>query len=797
MNSKKLLIPVAVILVAALIIFGANAALAGTAEANEQAKFDEILGYMLPGGGEYVEEEYTGSNSSITGVYRGDDGVVVEMLVGGFANDIHMLVGVRNDGTVTGVSILDSHETYGLGQEAKSDWDFLIATLNSQGDLAVNNNIDSITGATITSSAVVSAINAASDFVLESSAGSGPLTGTADGFGGPITVEVTMDGDDITSVVVTSNSETPSIAAGALEQIPAAIVEADSADVDIVSGATYTSNGIINAVKNALESAGSQGSGGALTGTADGFMGPITVEVTMDGDTITAVTVVSNSETPEIAGNALEQIPAAIVEANSPDVDIVAGATYTSNGIINAVKNAISGSSSESAPAEEDSQEAEPEAVETAEAYQGFGLSNTVRMGPGEDDTGTPVYSINQVFANVVFDGDGRILDIYVDQLEYSTPNYDGAEMPHFSGWPGQGGYNYDSDHDAVVDSTTPDTEEQFTEEVEGWVTKRDRGDTYVMGTGTWSEQMDAFQELFIGMTVDEVEDWFATYCSDANGRPLQESSSGEGDAEKYAALSDEDKAMLADVTTSATMSLNDSHGNILAAIVDAYENRVPLASLNASGMGFGLSNTVRMGPGEDDTGTPVYSINQVFANVVFDGDGRILDIYVDQLEYSTPNYDGAEMPHFSGWPGQGGYNYDSDHDAVVDSTTPDTEEQFTEEVEGWVTKRDRGDTYVMGTGTWSEQMDAFQELFIGMTVDEVEDWFATYCSDANGRPLQESSSGEGDAEKYAALSDEDKAMLADVTTSATMSLNDSHGNILAAIIDSFENQVAVNITVG
>ena len=201
--------------------------------------------------------------------------------------------------------------------------------------------------------------------------------------------------------------------------------------------------------------------------------------------------------------------------------------------------------------------------------------------------------------------------------------------------------------------------------------------------------------------------------------------------------------------------------------------------------------------PGEDDTGTPVYSINQVFANTLFDSDGRIVAIYIDQLEYSTPNYDGAEMPHFSGWPGQGGYNYDSDHDAVVDSTTPDTEEQFTEEVEGWVTKRDRGDTYVMGTGTWSEQMDAFQELFIGMTVDEVEDWFATYCSDANGRPLQESSSGEGDAEKYAALSDEDKAMLADVTTSATMSLNDSHGNILAAIIDSFENQVAVNITVG
>ena len=706
---KKLLIPVAVILVAALVLFAATAGLAGTASANEQAKLDEILGYMIPGGGEYAEEEYTGSNSSITGVYRGEEGVVVEMVVGGFANDIHMLVAVRNDGTVTGVSILDSHETYGLGQEAKGDWDFLIDMLNSQGDLAVNSNIDSITGATITSSAVVSAVNAASQFVLDSAAASGPLTGTA-----------------------------------------------------------------------------------------DGFMGPITVEVTMDGDTITGVTVVSNSETPSIAGNALEQIPEAIVAANSADVDIVAGATFTSNGIINAVKNAISGSSPAAEPEEtEEPEDDTPQAVEAAEAYQGFGLSNTVRMGPGEDDTGTPVYSINQVFANVIFDGEGKILEIYVDQLEYATPNYDGAEMPHFSGWPGQGGYNNDSDHDAVVDGVTPDTEEQFTSEVEGWVTKRDRGDTYVMGTGTWHEQMDAFQELFIGMTVDEVQEWFDKYCSDANGRPLKEGSEAEGDAEKYAALSDEEKEMLVDVTSSATMSLNDSHGNILAAIVDAYENRVPLQSLSASGMGFGLSNTVRMGPGEDDTGTPVYSINQVFANTLFDDEGRIVAIYVDQLEYATPNYDGAEMPHFSGWPGQGGYNNDSDHDAVVDGVTPDTEEQFTSEVEGWVTKRDRGDTYVMGTGTWHEQMDAFQELFIGMTVDEVQEWFDKYCSDANGRPLKEGSEAEGDAEKYAALSDEEKEMLVDVTSSATMSLNDSHGDILAAILDSFEDQVPVDITVG
>ena len=570
--SKKLLVPVAVILACAVILAAAGAGLAGTAAANAEKELGEMISYLLPGGGEFEEIEYKGTDSKITNVYKGEGGYVLAMTANGYVDEIKLLVAVDNEGVVKGYTVRDIHDTYGLGLGVQDDLFFLVGLMNSKGDLAVNSNIDAVTGATISSSAIVACVNAASKYVQESGAAGGPLTGTANGFGGPITVSVTMDGDKITAVEIVSNSETPEIAGTALEQIPAAIVAANSPDVDIVSGATYTSNGIINAVKNALDSAG--GGSGALTGTADGFIGPITVAVTMDGDTITAVEVISNSETIEIAGGALEQIPAAIVAANSPDVDVVSGATYTSNGIINAVKNALAGGGS-SEPEPEATPEPTQEAQVAAEAYQGFGLSNTVRMGPGSDDTGTPVYSINQVFANVVFDGEGKILAIYVDQLEYATPNYDGAEMPHFSGWPGQGGYNNDSNHDAVVDGTTPDTEEQFTEEVAGWATKRDRGETYVMGTGTWSEQMDAFQQLFVGKTVDEVEEWFAKYCSDANGRPLKESSSGEGDAEKYAALTDEEKAMLADITSSATMSLNDSHGDILSAIRASFENMV------------------------------------------------------------------------------------------------------------------------------------------------------------------------------------------------------------------------------
>jgi hypothetical protein len=78
-----------------------------------------------------------------------------------------------------------------------------------------------------------------------------------------------------------------------------------------------------------------------------------------------------------------------------------------------------------------------------------------------------------------------------------------------------------------------------------------------------------------------------------------------------------------------------------------------------------------------------------------------------------------------------------------------------------------------------------------------VEAWFAKYASDVNGRPLKADSSNEQDVTKYNALSDEDKAYLADVTSSATMSLKDSHGDILAAIRKSFENKVPVELTIG
>ncbi len=533
-----------------------------------------------------------------------------------------------------------------------------------------------------------------------------------------------------------------------------------------------------------------------LTGVGKGFAGEVTVTVTMDGDKIVDVKAVGDKETKNIGTKALDELPAKIVEAGSVNVDVITGATVTSQAIIYAVNNALD-PATYPAPVEEAPVAEGPATIAAAEVYMGFGLNNTPRVGPGKDDTGIPVYSVNQVFANVLFDGEGKILNLYIDQLEYATPNYDGESMPHFSGFPGQGGYNNDENHDEKVDGKTADTEENFVAEVNSWVTKRDRGEGYVMNTGTWSKQMDTFQKLFVGKTVEEVEAWFAKYCSDVNGRPLKADSDKPEDQAKYGALTEDEKAQLADVVSTATMSLNDPHGNILAAIKDAFDNRVPLTITSAAAFGFGLNNTPRMGPGKDDTEVPVYSINQVFANTLFDADGKILAIYVDQLEYATPNYDGESMPHFSGFPGQGGYNNDENHDAKVDGKTADTEENFIAEVNSWATKRDRGEGYVMNTGTWSKQMDTFQQLFVGKTVEEVEAWFAKYCSDVNGRPIKADSDKPEDQAKYAALTEEEKAQLADVVSTATMSLNDSHGNILAAIKASFDKRQEIVLSVG
>ena len=527
-----------------------------------------------------------------------------------------------------------------------------------------------------------------------------------------------------------------------------------------------------------------------LTGQAQGFKSTITVTVTVEGDKITNVTVDECGDTPAIAQTAIDEIPGRIVAANSADVDVVTNATKTSMGIINAVKDALG----ESAPVEE-TKDAEVVAVSASGLKHGIAITGTPRLGPGADANGTPVYSFNEVIAYVIVDSDNRIVDLEVDILEIITTNHDESnEGDNFlAGWPGLS-YANDAEGDGVVEGELVMTDDIFTEELNSWLTKRQKGSEYMMGAGSWEAQMDAFEAFFIGKTVDEIVAWNAKNTSDRNGRPLKDGSTNDQDAAKYAELSDDEKAVLADLTTSATMSLTDPHGDILEAITAAVANTVPMREFDKiAKVGLGVNITPRLGPGADDQGVPCYSFNIVVAGVCYDAEGKIVDMLGDVLEIITPNHDGLDDNIFTGWPGQS-YNADVDADGKVDEVWTQDEETFQAQVNGWVTKRQLGEKYQMNAGTWASEMQGFENFFVGKTTEEIKTWYEKNCSDRNGRPLKADSTNDQDAAKYNLLSDEEKAVLADVTSSATMSLTDPHGNILDAIVKAEAAAYAVEI---
>ena len=525
-----------------------------------------------------------------------------------------------------------------------------------------------------------------------------------------------------------------------------------------------------------------------LTGQAEGYGGPISVTVTAAGDRIIDLEITGSDETPDIGGTAISSLRTAIVENQGLDgVDAVSGATWTSNGVFDAIRTAMGEA------VEEDTALASQEEIQASELTHGLGFYSNGRLGPGSDDQGTGVYSFNEVVAYVLFDNEGTILDLEVDQLEVATPNYDGESMPGLTGFPGQS-YNADTDHDAVVDTVLEQTEDSFLADVDSWQTKRERGSSYKLNSGTWTDEMDIFEEYFKGMTVDQLQDWYSKYCSDVNGRPLFGTSENEEDIAKYEALSDEDKAGL-DAISGATMSLNDSHGNILGAILKAYDNRRPVEAEKISKIGLGITNTGRLGPGSDDQDVGVYSFNTQASGVCYDGDGRIAAVYTDVMEVATPNYDGESMPGLTGFPGQS-YNADEDHDAVVDTVLEQTEDSFLAQIDSWQTKRERGSSYKLNSETWTDEMNIFENFFVGMTTEEVSQWFADYCSDVNGRPLFGASENEEDITKYEAFTDEEKSSL-DAISGATMSLRDAHGDILGSIEKAWTNAKDTNITVG
>ena len=196
----------------------------------------------------------------------------------------------------------------------------------------------------------------------------GVYKGTGTGYAGEITVAVQIKDKQIVAIDILSSSDDAAFFKRAQAVIDK-IIEGQTLEVDTVSGATYSSRGIISAVKNALtgekdsgttgqSQSGSGAAAGSSTsvpavedpsaykdgtyyGTGTGFGGTLKVKVEISGGKITSIRIMENQDGSEYISKASALINT-IIQNQSTNVDTVSGATYSSVGIIQAVRNALS-----------------------------------------------------------------------------------------------------------------------------------------------------------------------------------------------------------------------------------------------------------------------------------------------------------------------------------------------------------------------------------------------------------------------------------------------------------------------
>lgn len=212
----------------------------------------------------------------------------------------------------------------------------------------------------------------------------GTYAGTGTGFRGETKVSVEVENGYITDITVVSYQDDQEYFSRAENSVLSDIINSQSTDVDTVSGATFSSNGIIEAVKNALEGDGglqdtesgdvasepdtqtetqdtqtetqntqtesqdtSDESGsqtyedGTYTGSGTGFRGDTQVSVTVADGKIEDITIVSYQDDEQFFERAESTVISEIIQEQDVNVDAVSGATYSSNGIMEAVANAL------------------------------------------------------------------------------------------------------------------------------------------------------------------------------------------------------------------------------------------------------------------------------------------------------------------------------------------------------------------------------------------------------------------------------------------------------------------------
>lgn len=335
---------------------------------------------------EKKEEKKTAAKGSFDledGVYKGTGT--------GYAGDITVSAQIK-DKQIVSIDILSSSDDEAFFSRAKAVIDKIIegqtldvdtvsgATFSSRGIIsAVKNALtgekdNSTTGQAQSGQTAAAAGSSTSVAKVEDAAAykDGTYYGSGTGFGGPLKVMVEISGGKIASIQIVENSDGSDYISKAASLIDS-IIAKQSTNVDTVSGATYSSVGIIQAVRDALSQAAVNGTSdgtqdnnsnnsnnngssddnnstvtgtvpykeGIYYGTAEGYSGDVSVAVVIQEKTIKAILITENSDDEAFFNRAMDVVKKVIKTQKTDDVDTVSGATYSSKGLLNAIKNAL------------------------------------------------------------------------------------------------------------------------------------------------------------------------------------------------------------------------------------------------------------------------------------------------------------------------------------------------------------------------------------------------------------------------------------------------------------------------
>ena len=382
-------------LVASVLLAVTNEVTKGPIEQQKLASKMAALNTVLPGC-EYEQIEYEGisDDSALDEIFIGKNadgsikGYALTANPQGYGGEIPITLGVSEGGYVTQVYVGSLQETQGLGSRVGDDaFKEQFIAIAADPD-TLRNDVDTIAGATISSSAFVNAVqemltytkgtlgiephagdkdailaeaaainggDEGEDAPVETTTNTYDVTGFA-----PFKVEIALDdAGKIVSVSVPENNETPGFGADLIadQSVFDALVGQDiaTAQIDVKSGVTLTSNAINDALKQAA-SAGESGEGSAKAYDVTGFA-PFKVEIALDdAGKIVSVSVPENNETPGFGADLIadQSVFDALVgqDIATAQIDVKGGVTLTSNAINDALKQAAADlGGAEAAPA--------------------------------------------------------------------------------------------------------------------------------------------------------------------------------------------------------------------------------------------------------------------------------------------------------------------------------------------------------------------------------------------------------------------------------------------------------------